>query len=728
MKLPANKLTYQLDLDGYGTYDPTPLNESSLVISWTLSNEDDNPRFAYDIKADGSLVFAGADFNWLYARETDGYRCAEMLLKMYMPGCGGAEILPGTKIRLSDGHWDLDKCQVTFPVICPDPYECLNLYKVDKLNIFDAAGAGPTPVELYDYVPLFEYWESHEPASGFSFPFAAQTFQWFPNRRCEFPLFGCEGEERDAFNPESGSVLFASIDLSERTRNPVDYHELLSVGSNPYHDSYPYFNGAYDAAAVGWRLSSFRYDIIGEKDTGSGAETMAYWAWFKWCREYVWVLAGTPMTPDWIYIETFAGADKYARPPKMVPRKRKVHPFTVPPAPSIPLEDNYIYYIYSNYVIGETTNIVEPNEDQHGLDGWKNVYGLKHIPNGIPLNDVIVQAVAHCCPGLTVKSEFFQINPDTVTSTNPVTGQPTYTDQILMFQKSDVKRPWATEPATVGTYTPEELFKWLWYQFQVKYCIFGNDFRLEHISSGYFLYPGAIDLSVPPLNAMLAGKRQYTYDIDNLPAKEMFSFQEAREIVTFTPNDDFAGLPITYDGFCVNRKEKENIFSRDMKRVTNDVYFILLNSGGSETQVVDNKTNNAYKVTSDVKKGVIADDGFTFIATRDIGGGLRGGVTAPTILNTTDIYNNVMGFALLHANFYMSDRNASTGTMNGVTTSFDSVKFIKRQVRLPFKLCCVASFNPHEYINTALAATGCVKRAEWKPTDQIMRVDLIFRI
>lgn len=726
MKLPLNKLTYKLVLAGYGDYTPTPLNESSLVISWTLSNEDNGPRYAYDIKADGSLTFVGADFQWLYARETDGYRCAEMLLEMRLGDCGGAEILPGTKIRLSDGYWDLDKCQVTFPVICPDVYECFNLNKVDKLNIFDTGT--PEPVRLYDYTPTFEYNESIVPASGFSFPLAAQTFAWYPNRRGEYPLFGVEGEERDEFYPESGTTLFITSDLAERTRNPVDYHELLSAGSNPYHSDFPYYSGAYDAAAVGWRLSSFRYDIYGVKDTSSGDEDMTYWGWFKWCREVMLVPTGTVLPPDWIFIATIGPNDKYARPPQLVPRKRKVHPFLVPPSPAVPnLIDNYIYFIYFNYVVGETTNIVESNEDQHGLDGWKNVYGLKEIPNGIRLNDIVEQAVAHCCPGLTVKSEFLQINPDTVTSTNPVTGDPTYTDEIMVFQKSDVKRPWATEHASVGTYTPEELFNWLWIQFQLKFCIFGNVFRLEHISSPYFILPATIDLTTSPYNEMLAATRRYTYDIDNLPAKEMFAFQEAREQITFSPNDDFAGLPITYDGFCVNRKERENVILRDLRRVTNDVYFILINSGGAETQVMDNKTNNAYKVTSDVKKGVIADDGFTFVATR-IDSGTRYGVTKPTILNTIDIYNNVMGFAYLHDKFYRSDRNASNGTMNGVAVGFASTKFIKRQVRLPFKICCPSTFNPHEYIATALAANGAIKYAEWKPTDQVMRADIIFRI
>lgn len=726
MKIPVNKLSYRLVLDGYGDYIPTPLGESSIVISCKLSN-DDGPRYAYDFEAKGELTFSGADFNWIYERETEGYRCTEMLLEMKFGACGGADILPGTKIRLSDGHYDLDKCMVTFPVICPDPYECFNEKKVDKLNIFDAPGDAAT-VRLYDNTPTFEYNESQltEPG-GIGFGLSTQHYEWYPNRRVEYPLFGCEGEERDPFNPESGAVslvLFNDVRLQKRKREPVTYEEILSTGSNPYHSDFPYFSGANDAAAVGWRLHSFFYETTSVENSSDPDHAMTYIGKWRWCREYILVPTGTTMPADWVYDSTIGSDDKFVRAPLMVPRKRKYNQFfTEGIAGST---NHFLNFIYSNYIVGEVDNIVDVNDETNSGNGWKNVYGLQELPNGKRLNDIIEDAVSHCCPGLTVKSEFLQINPDTVTSTNYVTGEDTYVNEIMVFQKSDVKRPWATEHATVGTYTPQELFYWLFVKFQLKFCIFGNVFRLEHISSPYFRLPVSIDLTTDPYNRMLAATRRYTYDISNLPAKEMFTFMEARQIVTFTPNDDFAGLPITYDGFCVNRKEGENVITRDLRRITNDIIFILINSGGAETRVTDNETANSYKVSSDVKKGVISDDGFSFVATR-IDSGVRYGVVRPTILNTIDLFNNVMGFALLHDKFYRTDRNAASGTMNGVATTFDTTKFIKRQVRLPFELCCLSSFNPHEYMTTALSEEGVVKYAEWKPSDQTMRFDLIFR-
>lgn len=721
--LPTNNLTYKLILAGYGDRDVNPLGEKDFKVQFILSNQDENPRYSYELKCVGSLTFAGEDYVWIYGAETSGYRCSDMFIEIKSSGCGEGfeEIITGTKVRLSEGQWDLDKCTVTIPVTTPDPYECINLKKDDELNIFEAPGDAAA-VEFYDYTPYFEYQISSAGTDGADFE--DQQFEWYPNRRCEYPGFGCENEEAEPYYPESGAgslTLFLTEDLKRLVRNATTFEEILSTGSLPYHSDYPGFSGAFDAAAEGWRLCWFKWQASNTPDPiDNNLNWVGRW---KWVRERFTVGTGDPPPPgDWVLVSSDISGDHYCRPPIMVPRVRKYEPSKE----EIDFPGSFrLQFTYSNYIIGATTNVVE-NEDGGVSLGDDNVFGFKELPNGKFLNNIIAQAIGHCYPELEVVSDFFQINPETESTDNYVTGEDSFVDEIVVYQKSDVKRPWATSHATVGIYTPQELLNWLWRKFQVKYTIYGTTFRLEHISNPIFRKPYSIDTTALPYSVYTAFQRRYTYNIEGLKAKETFSFMEVRKQVAFSPDDDFAGVPITYYGNCVNRKENQNVQKHELQRITNDVLFILINSGGAETQVTDNETSNSYKVTSDIKRGVISDDGFTFVASR-LDGGNRFGVIAPAILSDFPIFNNVMGWAHLHENFYRTDRNALDGTLNGADVTFDSTKYVKKQTRLSFKECCIVGFDPFEKIKSELGE-GVVLMAEWSPYDQMMSVDLLFML
>lgn len=722
MQIPTNKLRYVLDCPGYGSQEATPLGESSFAMSYTLNNSDTSPRYSYDIEFNGALIFNGADFNFLYGAETGGFRCADMTVQLLSDGCGEGweELLEGTKIKLSDGKWDLDQCTVTIPVISPAPYEALDEKKVDKLDMFTLFS--PEGVKMYDYVPQFQFsYMPFDSGGGAGFDLSAQEFAHYPNKRAQYPGFSVEGEKSDPYWPESDTKVFNTNDLKQLTRNPVTFEEILSTGSIPMHFDYPTYSGAFDAIAAGWRLYYFRYKIFNNTTMGSA---MGYEARYRWVREIIYVPTGTPMASDWIYAGASGGDDIYVRPPILMPRTNIYKPAYTS---ETFLNENLVFFEQTTYIVGATTNIINPydnNDDAHAGTSNGNVFGFEDLPNGRLLNDVIVQSIAHCDPGLTVKSEFFQINPDVVTGTNYVTGQPSFVDKIVMFQKSDVKRPWATEHATVGNYTTDELLNWLYFMFKVKYMIAGNVFRLEHISSDYFRKPATINLTAPPLNRMLAGTRVYTYESKALPSKETFSFMEGRIQVSFGPEDDFVGTPITYDGSCVNRTDKGNIQDRKVERVTTDILFILINSGGTSTQVQESDTANKYTVYQDAGNGVISDDGFCFVASKIVSG-VRYGFRLPGILETVDRINNVLGWAHLHNAFYRHEANAQSGTINAAGVTFYTTKPIRKQMRLPFDMCCVAGFDPHEQIVSALG-TGVVKTAEWSPQSAVMRVELLF--
>lgn len=715
----TNTLRYKLVCSGYGERVVTPLGESNFRINYVINDKPNDPRFGYDLTFTGDLVFIGEDFAWLLGAEEGGYRCTDMFLEMESNGCGEGwqEILAGTKVKLSQGQWDLDNCKVTLPVINTDPYECINENKGDQINLFDTTG-GAQSVILYDYDPLFEYAVKEVVVEMMEY--SDQAFENYPNRRAEYPGFGCDLEIEEPYYPETGTAsleLFDLPDLTKLNRNAVTYNEYLSTGSIPAHPDYA---SPYDAIAVGWRLHYAMYHIFNTTTSGDG---MGYRGIWRWVREYKLVATGTPMTDDWIFIETIGGDDKYAKAPSLVPRTRRYEPSRL----SASFANLYeVRFFMTNYIVGADTVVLDPNERNTNSGAGDNVYGIKTLNNGRLLNNLIQLAVTNACPDLTVKSEFFQINPTTTTSTNYVTGTTTFVDKIVVFQKSDVKRPFASSAATIGLVTLKELFDWLFYQFKVKYCIFGTTLRIEHVSSTLYRKPAGIDLTAPPFSDMIRGYNRYGYDTGDLAARFVFRFMEARKQLLFSPDDDFAGLPITYGGSCVNREENGSVMEFQLARVTNDVMYILLNGGGASRELIDNETNNKYTVYDEVRTGIISDEGFVFVATKMVGDD-RYGVARAGILSDLSIFNNVLGFASLHDAFWRDEANSETGTINGSAVTFDSTRPIKKQVQLPFKMCCITGFDPYEAITSEMG-TGIIKAAEWSPFDSVMKVELMYRL
>lgn len=694
--LPQNRLRYILHSPSAGDREVFPTGESTFKVRFDLSNEEDDPIFDYIVSFEGDLIFAGDDYHWLKDIEESAERCETLIVEIKDKGCSEEpEILPGTTIKLSDGEYDMDRCRATFKISSPDKYQCYNEKKDDKLNIFDAAGSGIDAL-FYDptiTIAFFDYSYVSPP-----FAFGSQAFEHFPNKNSEYPGFGIDNEEFFV-NATTPAILYVdpATNLGDLEPHITTGGYNLTDGDVPKFDP-AYFSGgsAALAAAQGWRLYYARYAI----DTDTPGTNLNFQYKFGWCRLEKFVPTGTPV-PGWIYVDTTLGVDRYARVPVMGVKSRDIY-YSQLPAASTFLTDEFAFTSEMiNYIVGydKTTDVTVHVERERN--------GYPVLKNGISLNDIISQAVFHCCPDLTVKSDFFQINPWTVSADNPITGDDSTTNEIVVYQKSDVKRPFDSNVATVGSYTPAELMLWLWQLFQVKFRIVGTDFMIEHISSPLFNHSVVIDLTTPGFNKMISGTRVYTY-VKPFPSKETFLFADSRPDINindpFGPQSDFIGAHILYDGNCVDRS-KTGVKNNALSRVSTDVEYI--------TQYGDKKDNT------------ISDDGFVFVSTAIISGD-RYIITKPFILNTVEQINNVMGWAYLHDMFFRTDRNSISGTMNNASTTFDSTKYIKKSRRLVFDLCCIDDFDIYAFINWALGE-GIYNNAIYSITNRTMDVEIGFR-
>lgn len=388
----------------------------------------------------------------------------------------------------------------------------------------------------------------------------------------------------------------------------------------------------------------------------------------SWAREVTTVAcgAGSPGN-DWILVEDTCpgGSQKYARPARLFNCV-----FTIPQYGSGFEETDWTCSI-----IGDTSTNVA-------------------IDNGVTLTDVINLFVNTFCPGKTFVSDFFQINPDVPSSINYVTGQLSKTRFITIFQKSDVKRPTVTGNAIKALMNWEKLFEALVNMFNLRWRVVGNIIRMEHVS--FFSKTQGFDLTQQRFVPYMVGKRKYTYQTEEIPAREEFKFMEAGA-------GDFQGTAITYSGGCVAQSSRDAIKTYSADKITTDVELCLSNPQP------DSK--------------VVSDDGFVFVAA-DYDGANYFIISEAPILGGASL-NNSLAWAQLHRDYHKWDRPLSNGVMNYLPTSFLSTKPTKKGEKITIPLCCGDTFDPDNTVKTALGS-GIVDKATFNFKDETLELDLLY--
>jgi hypothetical protein len=387
-----------------------------------------------------------------------------------------------------------------------------------------------------------------------------------------------------------------------------------------------------------------------------------------WAREVATVACGSGSPgADWILVEDTCpgGNQKYARPAKLYNCI-----FSIPDYGS-----GFEQTDWTCQIIGDSTTNVA-------------------IDNGVPLTDVVNLFVSNFCPGFTFVSNFFQINPDIISDINYVTGQRSKTRFITIYQKSDVKRPTVTGNATKALISWEKLFDALVNMFNLRWRVVGNVLRMEHVS--YFSKTAGFDLTQQRWAPYIIGKRKYSYQNQDIPAREEFKFMEAGY-------GDFQGAPITYSGGCISQGSRNAIKTYSVEKVTTDVELVLGNPQP------DSK--------------VVSDDGFVFVAA-DFDGSNYFIISEPGILGGASL-NNSLSWAILHRDYHKWDRPLSTGNMNYQNVAFFSTKPTKKGEKITIPLCCGDVFNPDNLVKTALGQ-GTVDKATFNFKDETLEIDLLY--
>ena len=261
-------------------------------------------------------------------------------------------------------------------------------------------------------------------------------------------------------------------------------------------------------------------------------------------------------------------------------------------------------------------------------------------------------------------SDFFQINPENVSSINYVTGAATLTDDIRFIQRS-LNIFFLAGIVSVGNMTFSNLREILRNAFQVLWTedLDGN-LRVEHYSFFETVVVG-LDATVGEKAVFTNNKIDYSYK------KELLPFIEK----------------VYDDGNHFNYNWDE----REIKYV--DTNGVKLPCVGSET--LDRpygvfNTDFEFFIEYPVE---IPRDGWTMVACR-------------TNLGTEEIrfedglLNGTLSIKRLVERYYNNGRSALNAQINGIDVVFDTTVRLKTEEGLVFPICCDDSFDPRLNIKT----------------------------
>lgn len=279
---------------------------------------------------------------------------------------------------------------------------------------------------------------------------------------------------------------------------------------------------------------------------------------------------------------------------------------------------------------------------------------------GIYVPDVIKYLLAQTCPDSF--SSPVLISDFLMNSTNPVTKIASKTNYLYLVQKSDAKRPSASNPATKGETSFRELMDSLYNIFQLWWYIDdSNNLVIIHQSEieGHL----GIDITINPYIKTTAHKNTVEFDKSLLFRYETWTFMESKGI-------DFTGTSIEYDELCTVKDSESKTKTYDISVITTDIGYIQ----------------------TGIDK--ISDDGFALLAA-DASNNV---INEVGVITGSDQLNGHLALSNLQDKYWRHNRILMTGKMNGNQETFISSQKIRKLSEHNIIYC--GTFDPLKQITT----------------------------
>lgn len=315
----------------------------------------------------------------------------------------------------------------------------------------------------------------------------------------------------------------------------------------------------------------------------------------------------------------------------------------------------------SPLVVEDEENSVQfiPTQNNINIDAYKLAVPEEPFRNAVAFQSVLERLLSESGCGLTVVSNFFGINADGLNVPSNAAYSETKQQSLFVYQKTDIKRPTASQAATVGYLNLEELFETLY----VKFCAFpaveGNTLRLEHVSYFRQLSGTSIDLTQSQHDRWVRDKQKYEYQTEGVPKNVNWYWQDHD-----SSSADFRGLPVSYEARCSNPDANKDL---RLTRFTNDILGIY--------NAPDNFT----------------DDGFCMVAGVEFNG-VNHIDYENSALSGDELANGFMSFPNLQNKFWRHWAWLPSGEMNGQTVNFDGVRPLRKLEKVTVPGFCPSDF------------------------------------
>jgi hypothetical protein len=669
MKQPVNHYRYTIK-SRLGTMIADPLGEGDFTIEWQREDDD---KLDYEKNMSSKILFRFDPYQTLLKLNKSIYRCD--LLEITIDRRCGTEWntwLTG-KMSLNDGEWDEYRCEVSIKLLELKLDQCFTDNKGTQIDIFQAVSTRYIAKTINPNITIEKVTYS-EPFTGDN---CTGEYLWLGTGNPTEQGYTVYYHDEDQPDEEHGcrrTTKWARQVLTVPCADPSPGSEwiLLSDGcpgdDRVYAKPVVIYACNYQYPPVDSGLSGITMDckILGDTGTLTQIDNGVHLR--DVLNEFTNMFcAGITVKSNFFGINadnTPIGAPVYSGTTQVIASGFTIRVYGIT---AIIIKKGMILSVLGgNYTILTVTYVPSPGYHLFTVDTLP--------PSGV--NPLTPWAIYNGLSGI-----------------NYVTGAPSKTGNILIFQKSDVKRPTGTGNASKAKMTFEKLIKALTEMFWLKWRFENGQFRIEHVT-WYGKNPG-IDLTDDRYKKRVIGLQRYSYDNAKIPQREEYTFKESG-------SPDFVGLPIVYTGGCAAAGPKDNVVKHSVEDFTTDVQYCI-----------DNPSSDSERVS---------DDGFVMMATHTDGTDYWI-ISEGTILGGSTL-NNSLAWAQLHRDYHRYYRPLRSGIMNGVQTDFFSVQPTKQLGEITIPLCCGDNFNPDDTINT-WDGPAVVSKATFSFNNEMLTLSLL---
>ena len=600
----------------------------TVAVTWELQDE----SFYYQ-KVVGSFTLGNSDgdFTWVKAIESTGDLCKELLIEIEQKCDNGWELYARSKWTIQSCSFENAKCIVKVNPDATGLGSCLNDLATADYNILqlmiDATGFKYDSITfMSDAIgaDLLGY------GNGHMFYYGGATFA---------PLM-----IRPQFVDNAGDPALSGTPTLEPTPT-----EMFTAGLIPENE-----------------IDHIKIERIGIFQDGILSPPYVVYVAWAYRRAEFKIAGNNPPTPNGYSIINDSG-DPVIYQKKPTDEDRSITGVAVLGSSWGDCDDVGVIpsssdTVYNGVLIGETGIPV------NGLCLYVTHKDV-HQYSTLKLESLLQRFIDQCDEDKIPISDFFQINPENVSTINYVTGLPSLTSDIRFVQRGD-QIFFYIQNATVGLMKFADLDQILRNSFQVYWTEdFDGNLRLEHYSYYENIVIG-LDVTTGKQEKFTKNELSYDYKRELLPFIEQVSDDgnhhnynwDLREIRYVNP--DGTKLP------CVGTDSLERsygVFNTDFE------YFIEYPT-------------------------LIPRDGWVMVAVQ-LGIGF-----SDEIIAEDSLPNGTLSIRRLVERYYNNGRSALiakiTSSILTYDTTFDTTIRLKTEDGLAFPLCCDDDFDPRKNIKT----------------------------